>query len=103
MLISELGIRGFKSYGNNEQVLKLNTEKGELILLVGNNGAGKSVVDSTEITIDISLENLTLEEFKIFLEVMGEENQYIEYIKESNFQLYEQYINQSESVERLSS
>jgi ABC-type Mn2+/Zn2+ transport system ATPase subunit len=103
MLISELGIRGFKSYGNNEQVLKLNTEKGELILLVGNNGAGKSVVDSTEITIDISLENLTLEEFKILLEVMGEENQYIEYIKESNFQLYEQYINQSESVERLSS
>jgi DNA repair exonuclease SbcCD ATPase subunit len=42
MLISEIGIRGFKSYGNNEQVLKLNTEKGELILLVGNNGAGKS-------------------------------------------------------------
>ena len=41
MLISELGIKGFKSYGNNEQVLKLNTEKGELILLVGNNGAGK--------------------------------------------------------------
>lgn len=42
MLISELGIRGFKSYGYNEQVLKLNTETGELILLVGNNGAGKS-------------------------------------------------------------
>jgi DNA repair exonuclease SbcCD ATPase subunit len=42
MLINEIGIRGFKSYGNNEQVLKLNTEKGELILLVGNNGAGKS-------------------------------------------------------------
>lgn len=42
MLISELGIRGFKSYGNNEVVLKLNTERGELILLVGNNGAGKS-------------------------------------------------------------
>lgn len=42
MLISEIGIRGFKSYGNNEQVLKLNTEKGELILLVGNNGSGKS-------------------------------------------------------------
>lgn len=42
MLISEIGIRGFKSYGNNEQVLKLNTEKGDLILLVGNNGSGKS-------------------------------------------------------------
>ena len=42
MTISELSIRGFKSYGNNEQILKLNTNKGELILLVGQNGAGKS-------------------------------------------------------------
>ena len=42
MLISEIGIRGFKSFGNNEQVVKLNTEKGELILLVGQNGSGKS-------------------------------------------------------------
>ncbi len=42
MTISELAIRGFKSYGNNEQTLKLNTTKGELILLVGQNGAGKS-------------------------------------------------------------
>ncbi len=42
MLISEIGIRGFKSFGNNEQIVKLNTEKGELILLVGNNGNGKS-------------------------------------------------------------
>jgi DNA repair exonuclease SbcCD ATPase subunit len=42
MLISEIGIRGFKSFGNNEQTVKLNTENGELILLVGNNGNGKS-------------------------------------------------------------
>ena len=42
MLISEIGIRGYKSFGNNEQVVKLNTEKGELVLLVGNNGNGKS-------------------------------------------------------------
>ena len=52
MLISELGIKGFKSYGNNEQVLKVNTEKGELILLVGNNGAGKSsLLDSFDYTL----------------------------------------------------
>lgn len=52
MLISELGIRGFKSYGNNEQLLKLNTERGELILLVGNNGAGKSsLLDSFDYTL----------------------------------------------------
>ena len=42
MLINEISIRGFKSYGNNPQVLKLNTEKGELILLAGSNGSGKS-------------------------------------------------------------
>ncbi len=52
MIISELTIKGFKSYGNNEQTLKLNTEKGELILLVGNNGAGKSaLLDSFDYTL----------------------------------------------------
>lgn len=94
MLISEIGIRGFKSFGNNESVLKLNTEKGELILLVGNNGAGKSVIPTTEIEVEINLENLNLKEFNSFLEIMGKEKIYIEYIKESNYSLYEQYINQ---------
>jgi DNA repair exonuclease SbcCD ATPase subunit len=42
MLISEIGIRGYKSFGNNEQILKISTENGQLILLVGNNGNGKS-------------------------------------------------------------
>jgi DNA repair exonuclease SbcCD ATPase subunit len=42
MIISEISIRGFKSFGNNEQKLKLNTERGELILLTGSNGNGKS-------------------------------------------------------------
>jgi DNA repair exonuclease SbcCD ATPase subunit len=52
MLISELGIRGFRSYGNSEITLKLNTDSGELILLVGNNGAGKSsLLDSFDFTL----------------------------------------------------
>lgn len=42
MVISEIGIRGFKSFGNSEQSLKLQTDKGELILLTGSNGNGKS-------------------------------------------------------------
>jgi DNA repair exonuclease SbcCD ATPase subunit len=42
MLISEIEIRGYKSFGNNSQIVKLNTEKGELVLLVGKNGNGKS-------------------------------------------------------------
>lgn len=44
MLISEIGIRGYKSFGNNEQILKLNTNNGELILLMGKNGSGKSSI-----------------------------------------------------------
>jgi len=42
MIISEIGIKNFKSFGNSRQSLKLNTSKGELILLVGENGNGKS-------------------------------------------------------------
>ena len=42
MIIQEIAIRGFKSFGNSEQVLKLHSEKGELILLTGSNGNGKS-------------------------------------------------------------
>jgi len=52
MIINEIGIKGFKSFGNNEQILKLNTEKGELILLTGSNGNGKSsFIESFEYTL----------------------------------------------------
>ena len=75
MLISEIGIRGFRSFGNNEQVVKLNTEKGELILLVGNTGNGKSVIPSTEIELDINISDFNISELNIFLEVMGLETE----------------------------
>lgn len=94
MLISEIGIKNFRSFGNSRQSIKLNTDKGELILLVGNNGNGKSVIPTTEIEVEIHLENLNLKEFNTFLEIMGKEKKYIEYIKEKNYSLYEQYINQ---------
>ena len=42
MLIKEIGIKNFKSFGNSRQNFKFNTEKGELILLMGSNGQGKS-------------------------------------------------------------
>ena len=42
MLISELSIRNFKSYGNSKQTITLNDKKGSLILLQGTNGSGKS-------------------------------------------------------------
>jgi DNA repair exonuclease SbcCD ATPase subunit len=42
MIIEEIAIKNFKSFGNSEQILKINKDKGELILLMGNNGNGKS-------------------------------------------------------------
>jgi DNA repair exonuclease SbcCD ATPase subunit len=49
MIIKEIGIKGFKSFGNNEQVLRFDEHTGKLILLVGRNGAGKSsLIESTE-------------------------------------------------------
>ena len=33
MIIEEISIKNFKSYGNSTQTLKLNTKNGELILL----------------------------------------------------------------------
>ena len=88
MLISEIGIRGFKSFGNNEQVVKLNTEKGELILLVGNNGAGKCVDKKT--SIDIEINDLQLSSDLInYLETTDSGRRIFFYIKENNSILYE--------------
>lgn len=49
MIISEITIKNFKSFGNTEQTLTLNTNTGELILLAGSNGNGKSsLIESFE-------------------------------------------------------
>lgn len=42
MIIEKLKIKNFKSYGNNLQTINLSPDKGELILLHGANGNGKS-------------------------------------------------------------
>jgi DNA repair exonuclease SbcCD ATPase subunit len=47
MIIEEISIKNFKSFGNSEQTLKINKEKGELILLMGSNGNGKSSLISS--------------------------------------------------------
>ncbi len=94
MIISEIGIKGYKSFGNNEQVLKLDTDKGKLILLVGNNGNGKSVIPSTNILAKIPIGEFSIDEFNTFLGIMGEESVYVEYIRVNNTKLYEQYQNQ---------
>jgi len=51
MLIEEISIQNFKSFGNNKQTIKFDNT-GKLILLCGDNGAGKS---SFQETIDFTL------------------------------------------------
>lgn len=92
MIIKEIGIRGYKSFGNNEQTLKLNTEKGELILLVGANGNGKCVQKKT--LIDIDIDDLVLtNELINYLEETEKGRAIFLYIKENKRLLYEKIKN----------
>ena len=52
MQINQISIRNFKSFGNNEQVLKFDNKTGQLSLLYGRNGAGKtSLISAIEYAI----------------------------------------------------
>jgi DNA sulfur modification protein DndD len=42
MIIKSISLKNFKSFGNNKQTVTFNTTTGDLILLTGQNGAGKS-------------------------------------------------------------
>lgn len=42
MIIKSISLKNFKSFGNNKQTVSFNTTTGDLILLSGQNGAGKS-------------------------------------------------------------
>lgn len=52
MIIKSISLRNFKSFGNNKQTVSFNTTSGDLILLSGQNGAGKS---SFQQSFDFSL------------------------------------------------
>jgi len=52
MIIKSISLKNFKSFGNNKQTLTFNTTNGDLILLSGKNGAGKS---SFQQSFDFSL------------------------------------------------
>ena len=54
MLIEEISIQNFKSFGNNKQTIKFD-DSGKLILLQGENGSGKCISPNT--VIDISIDN----------------------------------------------
>lgn len=52
MIIKSITLKNFKSFGNNKQTLTFNTVTGDLILISGKNGYGKS---SLQQSIDFSL------------------------------------------------
>jgi DNA repair exonuclease SbcCD ATPase subunit len=64
MIVKNVKIKNFKSFGNNVSDVRLNPEKGELILLHGENGHGKS---STLESID----------FALFGKVRGKKKKYV--------------------------
>jgi DNA repair exonuclease SbcCD ATPase subunit len=52
MVIKELSIKGFRSFGNNIQRISLREDSGSLILLSGQNGSGKSsLLDSFDFVL----------------------------------------------------
>jgi len=66
MIINSIGLRNFKSYGNNLQTLSFSKD-GSLILLTGKNGNGKCLSPDTEIDIEIN-DEIVKELFIKFLE-----------------------------------
>lgn len=52
MIIKSITFRNFKSFGNNKQTIKFDTNNGELILISAKNGNGKSSIQQS---IDFSL------------------------------------------------
>jgi predicted ATP-binding protein involved in virulence len=92
MIIDEINIKGYKSFGNNEQTLKLNKDKGELILLVGDNGNGKCV-DGDTTFIDIQIDDLDLNNDLIeYLKNTEVGLSIISYLGENNTKLYNKII-----------
>lgn len=58
MIIKSISLKNFKSFGNNKQTVTFNTTTGDLILLTGQNGAGKCLSPDTEIEIQIDDEKI---------------------------------------------
>ena len=88
MRIKEWTWKNYKSYGSVPQTIRFEDDKGELILLIGENGAGKCVDKSTE--IDIEINDLVITPILIHhLERTESGRMIFQYIRENNTLLYE--------------
>jgi len=88
MKIREWTWKNYKSYGSVPQTIKFDTDRGELILLIGENGAGKCVEKNTEIDIEINDLVITPQLIQ-HLERTESGKKIFQYIRENNKLLYE--------------
>ena len=84
--------RNYKSYGDVKQTMSFAPDKGELILLIGENGAGKCVEKNT--FIDININDIELNSNIIdYLLKTEKGNKILLHIKENNIKLYNEIQN----------
>lgn len=88
MNILEWTWKNYKSYGSVPQTIRFTPNRGELILLIGENGAGKCVEKNT--VIDIEINDLDISAALVdYLATTGPGRNMFSYIKENNVLLYE--------------
>lgn len=88
MNILEWTWKNYKSYGSVPQTIRFTPNRGELILLIGENGAGKCVEKNT--VIDIEIDNLEINTTLIeYLATTDVGRNVFAHIKENNSSLYE--------------
>jgi len=92
MIIKEWSWKNYKSYGTVQQTIKLPENKGELVLLIGHNGAGKCVEKNTKIDIEINDLDININLIN-YLDTTEMGKMIFSYIKESNITLYENIEN----------
>lgn len=61
MKIKTVEFKNFASYGNRTQRIDFEDDRGELYLVLGNNGAGKCLSPETEIMVSIDNESIRSE------------------------------------------
>jgi DNA repair exonuclease SbcCD ATPase subunit len=71
MLIKEISLKNFKSFGNNTQKITLNQSEGQLILLVGGNGFGKSLKSTATIDVVVDLLKVSNEDREVLEMYIG--------------------------------
>lgn len=109
MILNELIIKNFRSFGNNTNVIKFNTTEGELNLIIGKNGSGKtSIINSIDFNLHkkvkgrdknikiSSLPNRINKNLYTKLSFVTDNNEYLEVIRGLEPNIFKIYKNNEE-------